>query len=152
LIGTLTNLVTLVLAVPILIGAALISGVTLGPSLLMLVYFFFALFLIAYALSLVLGILFVYFRDLRHLMGIFMQLWFYGTPVLYDIKMVPERFRWVLYANPVGSLFGALHTIISQGEWCSFTSVWVTAAWAIGLTMVALWVYSRLANDVAENL
>jgi ABC-type polysaccharide/polyol phosphate export permease len=152
LVGTLTNLVTLSFAVPILIGASLVTGVVLGPSVVLLVYYFLALFLFAYSLSVVFGILYVFFRDLKHLMGIGMQLWFYATPVIYSVEMVPARFRWIVYVNPVGTAFVALHRILSRGEWPSYPEVWVTAAWVVALSCVALGVYKLAAQDVAENI
>ena len=36
-----------------------------------------------------LGVLNVYFRDVQHLIGIVLQLWFYATPIIYPIALVP---------------------------------------------------------------
>jgi ABC-type polysaccharide/polyol phosphate export permease len=152
LVGTVTNLVTLILALPILIGTAWLSSVSLGPSLIMLAYFFFTFFLMTYSLSLILGIFFVYFRDLKHLMSLVTQLWLYATPVFYDAKMLPPKFAWLPYANPVGTTFIAFHRILSQGEWCTQTEVWVTAAWTTAFLALGLGVYKLFAQDVAENL
>ena len=32
----------------------------------------------------------VYFRDVQYLVGILLQLWFYATPIVYPITVVPE--------------------------------------------------------------
>jgi lipopolysaccharide transport system permease protein len=151
-IGTLTNLVTLLLAIPILIGASFVSGVEISASLLMIGYYFVALFLMAYSLSLMASIVFVYFRDLKHLMTIILQLWFYGTPVIYDSQMIPAKYHWILYVNPLGTTFSALHRILSRGDWNTWTEFWVTASWTIVFVLSALGVYQLSARDVAENL
>jgi ABC-2 type transport system permease protein len=41
--------------------------------------------------SLLLSVLNVYFRDVRHFVGIFLQLWFYMTPIVYPVSLVPEH-------------------------------------------------------------
>ena len=32
----------------------------------------------------------VYFRDMQHLVGIVLQIWFYATPIVYPIELVAE--------------------------------------------------------------
>src|SRR4051812_32784739 len=96
-----TNLVTLALSFPVLLGAALISGVHIGWPVLMLPVYVAALFLLAYSQALLFAIVHVFFRDIKYIAGILMQFWFYATPVVYDSTMIPSKFRWVLFANPL---------------------------------------------------
>ncbi len=39
-------------------------------------------------LSLLLAVLNVYFRDVRHLMSILLQIWFYATPIVYPPVLI----------------------------------------------------------------
>ena len=43
----------------------------------------------------------VFYRDLQHLISIIMMVWFFGTPIIYPLSMVPERFQYVMKANPM---------------------------------------------------
>lgn len=43
----------------------------------------------------------VFFRDLQHLIGIIMMIWFFGTPIIYPLDMVPEKFQFIMKANPM---------------------------------------------------
>jgi lipopolysaccharide transport system permease protein len=43
----------------------------------------------------------VVYRDFRFLIAYFVQIWMYLTPVLYPVTFVPEKWRWLLYLNPV---------------------------------------------------
>jgi len=58
-------------------------------------------------LFLVVGITFiasslnVVFRDIQHLITIFMLIWFFGTPIIYPISMVPKNFQIFFIANPM---------------------------------------------------
>jgi ABC-2 type transport system permease protein len=52
-------------------------------------------------LGLMFSVLNVYFRDVQHFMGILLQLWFYGTPIVYPLTVVPERVRFAYSLNPM---------------------------------------------------
>jgi ABC-type polysaccharide/polyol phosphate export permease len=150
--GALTNLVTLGLATPVLLVAALISGVTLGPSLVLLPLYFILLFLLAYGFATVLSVTFVFFRDLRHLMGIVMQIWFYASPVVYAESMIPERFRWVLWVNPVAPILTGIREILVAGSWPGAEGLLASVAWASAVTLACAYLQMRLAHGVVEQL
>lgn len=151
-VGSLTNLVTLTLTIPILICASMISGVSAAPSLVMLLYYFGTLFLIAYSISSILAIAFVFFRDLRHILGIVLQIWMYGTPVIYDEVMIPEKYKWILYANPVGMVFKGIHCVLVQGAWPSGLDISIPALWMFGLFLVSAWLQKVTANGLVESI
>ena len=63
----------------------------------------------ASALSYCLAVAIVYFRDTGQIVGIVMQLWFFLTPVMYPVDMIPEDWngiplRSLLALNPDGRL------------------------------------------------
>ena len=66
--------------------------------------------LLVSALSLALGVgtlfsaLIVRYRDFVGLMGYLLQVWMYATPVVYPASLVPERWRWILFLNPMAGL------------------------------------------------
>ena len=152
LVGTATNFVTLIIAVPIMIGVALVSGIHLGPSLLALPLFLGVIALIGYAAALILGLLFVYFQDLRHITALLIQLWFYGTPVLYRAEMIPHQYKFLIYLNPIGSAIVSIHEILSNGAWPDGKHFVASIFWAIFSMFVALVVFKFSSQDVAENL
>ena len=41
------------------------------------------------------------YRDLRFLVTFGVQLLMYATPVIYPVSSIPERFQWVILANPM---------------------------------------------------
>lgn len=151
-VGSITNLVTLGFSMPILLGAALFSNVSLGPSLIMLIFLFGALFMLAYTISLALAIAFVYFRDLKHLMGIVMQLWFYATPVIYEESMIPPKYKWILFLNPVGSIFTGIHQILGRGQWPSRNELIATAAWTIFATFATAFLHKNCGSELVERI
>jgi len=52
-------------------------------------------------LSFFLSALCVFVRDIGELLNIVIMLWFFGTPVIYPISMVPEKFEFIYSLNPM---------------------------------------------------
>ena len=56
--------------------------------------------------GLMLSVLNVYFRDVQHFVGILLQLWFYATPIVYPLSLVPESAELLGREVPVRFLYG----------------------------------------------
>lgn len=122
LVMNLQNMVHLCMSFPIYVGFMLWEGLYPGWNWLWGVPLLLALTLAsAYGLSLFLGTLNVFFRDLGNLVGIFMQVAFFGTPIMYVLSIVPEQYLWVFKANPVAPLFicwrSMLVESVAHSEW-----------------------------------
>ncbi|MCL4378569.1 MAG: ABC transporter permease [Actinobacteria bacterium] len=61
---------------------------------------FIQIFLVA-GFALLVSSLNVFFRDLQHLISIIMMVWFFGTPIIYQLSLVPERFKFIMQINPM---------------------------------------------------
>ncbi len=53
------------------------------------------------ALGIIVSSLTTRYRDLANLVGFGVQLLMYATPVIYPLSLIPERFRWLVLANPI---------------------------------------------------
>jgi lipopolysaccharide transport system permease protein len=151
-VGCVTNFITLALAFPIIFGVSFFTDVHLGSSILLLPLIFFSLFFMSYGLSLFLGLTYVYFRDLKHIVNLAIQLWFYGTPVFYNPDMVPAKYHWLLIANPAGGAFVSLHKIFSEGTWPASEYIVSMVIWAFVIMSFGFFVFKKTARDVVENL
>lgn len=150
-VACVTNLITLFFALPILATVSLSSGVYLGWDLLYLPVLCSLLFLIAYSLALILSVVYVYLRDLKHAIGLLLQIWFYATPILYGLEMVPENLRWITFLNPVGGLFICFHSVF-MGEALSINYLLIGVAWALAFYFCAILVQKRFARTAVELL
>ena len=66
-----------------------------------------AVFLVG--LVLVTSSLEVFFRDVAFFVKALLLVWFYATPVLYPLHLVPERFVTLAGLNPLSSIFSLYH-------------------------------------------
>lgn len=58
-----------------------------------------------YGLGLGLGAINVYFRDVQHFIGIVLQLWFYATPIVYPISLIPAHAEILGRSVPARTLY-----------------------------------------------
>jgi teichoic acid transport system permease protein len=100
--------------------------------------------LTASGLSMMLAAGQVYFRDLDNLLPYALRIWLYITPILYYYSEVPDRYQWIVKANPIGLLFVAWSDVVTEGKSPPLTSIAVALAWGVGLFVVgALFFVSR---------
>lgn len=67
-------------------------------------------------LSLLLSSLNVTLRDLSFAVQTGLTLWFYGTPVIYNLSLIPENFRFLFFINPLTFIFESLRwAVMGQG-------------------------------------
>lgn len=68
------------------------------------------------ALSLFLSILSIKLHDIRHLVELVLQLIFWATPVVYNINLLPEKFKNLVLLNPLTHIlnFSRLGLLNSQ--------------------------------------
>ena len=104
--------------------------------------------LLAYALAILAAAL----RDTVQLIGFALSVGIYLTPILFPISMFPERWRWVLWLNPMASYVLGYQSILLQGQWPAI-SVWmVGAAWIVLLIVVVNELVRRSRDQLVDWL
>jgi len=61
------------------------------------------------------GVLNVFFRDVGQIVTIALQFWFWLTPIVYSIDMIPESYRGVFFLNPMAGVISAYQDILARG-------------------------------------
>ena len=60
-----------------------------------------AFFLFTVGLGLLISSITVFIRDIQHLIQITLFVWFYLTPIIYPVDMIPDKFMPLMTLNPV---------------------------------------------------
>lgn len=98
------GLVDLAISTVILLLMMLWYGVGWSPQLLAAPLLLLAVVFTALGVGTLLSALTVAYRDFTHLTPFVVQIWMYITPVIFPVSLVPERWQWVLYLNPMTGL------------------------------------------------
>jgi ABC-type polysaccharide/polyol phosphate export permease len=76
-------------------------GAQFGPALLVLPLAYVLLFVFSAACALLFSVIFVFFRDMQHIITVLLQAMMYFTPILYRLEDLPEHVRWLFRLNPM---------------------------------------------------
>lgn len=148
----LSSLVTLIFALPVIIGICLFTGIQLGWSALMLIPYLILLFIQAYSFGYILSIAVIYIRDLKQAMGIVMQVWMYGTPILYQMNLIPEKHIWILFVNPVGKIFTGIHNALLRAQWPTMAEFGVPIIWTASIFLITLFLHTKVSKLAIERI
>ena len=109
-------------------------------------------------LSLLLSSATVYFRDLEHLVGIALQLWFYATPIIYPMSLVEDALGdhpllLDLYSlNPMVRFVDAYRDVLYSLRFPDASDLAYITAWSLAALIGGRIVFGRLEGRLAEEL
>lgn len=108
--------------------------------------------LLAIGLGMVIGILNVFFRDVGQFFSIFIQFWFWFTPIVYPASILPEAIRALLVWNPMAPLIGACQTILVHGRAPDWTSLLAPLVLALLLCVLGMRLFRKRAGEMVDEL
>lgn len=114
------------------------------------------LILLMAALSLGLGMIFssltTKYKDLVFLLTFGVQLFMYATPVVYSISSMPNRFKWVVNANPLTGIFECLrYGYLGAGSFDPF-SLLISAAATIILLLSGVVIFNKVEKTFMDTV
>jgi lipopolysaccharide transport system permease protein len=109
-----TNFLLYLLAMPVLLCLMLIDGVALTPFLFLLPAIWLVLAVWALGFGLLMAALGVLMRDVQHILGVVMTLWFYLTPIFYNADRLGPQQQWLLW-NPLSTIVSAHRRVTLEG-------------------------------------
>jgi ABC-2 type transport system permease protein len=77
------------------------------------IIFFQSLFI--FGLSLFLSSIHVFFRDLRYILDVILMAWFWLTPVVYPISLIPDKYLFFYKLNPMTIFVTAYRDVLLNG-------------------------------------
>lgn len=147
-----TNMLNFLLSLPVLFAVIIITGASFDWTLLQLIPLTVCIFSMAYSFGLLLGLAFVFLRDLRYLTGLIMQFWFYLTPIMYSPDMIPENYRNLARLNPMFELLDGFHLAAVTNQWIGWDSWLRILLWVLALASVSFILLVKTRKKIVELL
>jgi len=110
------------------------------------------LVIFAIGLGISLGVLNVFFRDIGQFFGIVIQFWFWFTPVIYPVTILPEYVRSLMNYNPMANLIGAFQAILVTGQWPAWQGLLPITILAIAMCALGMHLFRKHAGDMVDEL
>lgn len=140
------------IALGVFVAVLLMAGeltVRASPLLLLAMALQIALTL---GLGLFLASVNVFFRDVAQVLGMVMTGWFYFTPIVYPISLVPERYQGVIELNPLTPLVALYRQgLLGQGLALPDGTL-ALAIFSLVSLLLGAWVFRRLKPAFVDEI
>jgi lipopolysaccharide transport system permease protein len=122
---------------------------TIHPNIYVLLVPFLVILmgLLALGLGMIISALTTKYKDLIFLLTFGIQLLMFATPVIYPISSVPEKFQWIILANPMSSIIETFR----YGFLGSGTFSWMHLGYSAGMTVLLLFIGTVVFNRVEKS-
>lgn len=130
----------------------LISGNFPGLVYLALLPVLAILVAFAIGLGISLGVLNVFFRDVGQFFGIVIQFWFWFTPIVYPVGILPASVRPLMNYNPMANLIGAFQDILVSGHWPAWHGLLPATLFAVAMCALGVHLFRKHAGEMVDEL
>ena len=107
---------------------------------------------LAIGLGLVLGVLNVFFRDVGQFFQIFIQFWFWFTPIVYPAAILPPALRDLLALNPMAAIVAGFQDVLLHGRAPAWSSLLPAALCALLLCVLGWRLFKKRAGEMVDEL
>lgn len=104
----------------------------------------------ASGLGLFMGSLNVKYRDVRYVVPFFIQLLLYLTPVIYPISLVPQKFQWLLYLNPMTGVITVARGLLLASSTIHWNYIALSAASGIAIFLLSIIYFRKTERFFAD--
>lgn len=157
----LTAIFNLALNLLVVLTFALASGVEPSWSWLQVPVLVAALIAFTLGFATLLSALYVRFRDIRPIWEVSLQLFFYGTPIIYTIETIDQApwLKELIMLNPLAAILEQVrHALIDPAAPSAAAAaggaerLLIPAGILVAVFALGLWVFNREAPRIAEEL
>ncbi|MGC4009665.1 MAG: ABC transporter permease [Pseudomonas sp.] len=134
------------------IGFLLITGRLPGVALLSFPLLLALQLMFAVGLGMLVGVLNVFFRDVGQLFGILLQFWFWLTPIVYPLTILPESIGRLVQLNPLTGLMQAYQNLFLYGQWPQLSQLLPVTVSGVLLCVLAMMLYRARAGEMVDEL
>jgi len=106
----------------------------------------------AIGLGVIFGVLHVFFRDVGQFVGILLQFWFWFTPIVYPIDILPPWAQGIVRLNPLTWLADSYQRILVYGRWPDWRELVPVLLVAIALCAFGMRLFARRAGEMVDEL
>ncbi len=151
-VKVLSNFINFILSLPLLFLFIIIFRVKVSYTILALPAIILVQLIFTMGLVVFVSALNVRFRDLQHILGSFITLWFFMSPILYPVSSIPEGFRAYTLFNPVAVLSAAYQDILFYDRMFDWRNMFIMMLFSIFVYIIGTLIFNRYKGTFAENI
>ncbi len=123
-----------------------------NKMLVLIPYLIILIGFMALSFGIIISSLTTKYRDLKFLVTFGIQLMMYASPIVYPLSIVPEKYKWIIVANPVTSIIESFkYAFLGVGEFSWFYLGYSTL-FTIMLFMIGLVIFHRVEKSFMDTV
>lgn len=130
----------------------LITGNFPGVVFLAVIPLLVLLTLFGIGLGITLGVLNVFFRDVGQFFNIVLNFWFWLTPIVYSVDILPKQIQSGMQFNPMAPLVESFQVVMMQSKWPDWSQLWFVTVLGIGLCLAGFSLFRKRAGEMVDEL
>ena len=140
------------MTIPVLLIFMIVFDVDINAILLLGVPLLLVIqFMMVVGLSLIIGTLNVFFRDINYIVQVSFQMLFYLTPILYPLSKIPEEYVGYMLMNPFVPIISSWRDLLMKGS-LDMNYVLLALLNSTILLVLGIFIYRKLSWKFAEAM
>jgi len=135
-----------------LLIASFFFGMTYTINILWLPFVLFVFATLAIGASLLVSAITPFIPDFKHVVPQLLQVSFYGSGVIFNASMIPEKYIPLLKFNPLFNCFEAYKSVIVFGRPPDFKTLLVSLAIGVGLGLIGFFMLFKYDKEYPKLL
>lgn len=152
IVNTLSNLLTYLVSLPILLGVLAWHGRTLSVALLVFPLLLLIQSILLIGLGLIVATLNVFYRDIQHLTRVALPLFFYLIPVFYRPQQIGTNYSEMLMMNPIAVLIQSYRDVFFFQRTPEWDALFFTAVASLVMGSLGYLIYCRQQPHIIDAL
>ncbi|PKH01857.1 teichoic acid ABC transporter permease [Psychromonas sp. MB-3u-54] len=138
----------------ILLSIAIAYGYYPTLNWLQIPYFLFCSLVLLLGISWITSSIVVFFRDIGQVVAVVIQLGFWGTPIFWQVGMIPEQYQWLFKLNPVFYITEGYRNSVTTDIWFWEDASWTSYYWLVTvfILLIGIICFKKLKPHFADVL
>ena len=147
-----SGLINFLISTIITLAFVLFSGIGLSWYILLFPVIVLLQYVLLLAIGFIVSSITVYFRDLEHIIGIFLMAAFYGTPIIYQIEQLPSYLQTFMKLNPMTHIINAYRDVFYYKQMPDLSALGILFAISTVMLIAGYFIFKKLQKGFAEEL
>lgn len=132
----------------------MLMGAPLHPNIYILAFPFMVLImgLMGLGFGMIISSLTTKYRDLQFLVTFGIQLLMYAAPVIYPISEIPEKYQWIIIANPMTSIIELFRYAFLGAGSITFGGLLYSVIFTIGIFLFGLILFNKTEKNFMDTV
>ncbi len=151
-VRVLANMVNFLFSLPMLAIFLVAFGIKPGMALIALPIVIAGQLLFTMGFVSATSALNVQFRDIKHLLTNIITLWFFISPILYPMDMIPAKYRALVHLNPMGVFVVSYQDIFFYNRMPKWDILGFATLFSFLTLLIGTWIFNQMRESFAEEI